>query len=533
MNELDTIEGAVIFGFCECYIRLDPGVRVHFPSGCVFSSKYEYPGRYTRWDIGFTKPPLRLEGWGRRFAVTALNGRGKVLLAAVAPVVKTLEAVTPGSVTLTESRLEATIKEPEQRVQEEERSRQPSIFSVVRGIRALFQSDRDEFLGLSGSFGYDLAFQFEPIKQSIHREASQRDIVLYIPDEIVVTDRGANVAWRHSYEFGTTEGGSTEGLPRDFTPRAFTRAEGIESSCDHEPGEYAAKVKLAQEKFKKGDLFEAVLSQTFTEPCKSTPSALFKMLQVRNPAPFGFLINIGEDEYLVGASPEMYVRVTGKRVETCPISGTIKRGKTPIEDAENIRTLLNSHKDESELTMCTDVDRNDKSRICVPGSVAVIGRRQIEKYSRLIHTVDHVEGTLKEGMDSLDAFLAHTWAVTVTGAPKVWAMQFLEDHEKSHRKWYAGSVGLIGFDGNMNTGLTLRTVHIQKGIATVRAGATLLYHSVPEDEEEETRVKASAFLGALREVGSVPRPVSPSPSRGETMPGRGVRMVMVDHQVRS
>ncbi len=113
--------------------------------------------------------------------------------------------------------------------------------------------------------------------------------------------------------------------------------------------------------------------------------------------------------------------------------------------------------------MCTDVDRNDKSRICVPGSVRVIGRRQIEMYSRLIHTVDHVEGRLRPGFDALDAFLAHTWAVTVTGAPKAWAMQFIEDHERSPRAWYGGAVGLLGFDGNLNTGLTLRTIRVKDG----------------------------------------------------------------------
>ena len=113
-------------------------------------------------------------------------------------------------------------------------------------------------------------------------------------------------------------------------------------------------------------------------------------------------------------------RIEGKmRVETCPISGTIERGADALEDAVQVRTLLGSKKDESELTMCTDVDRNDKSRICAPGSVKVIGRRQIEMYSKLIHTVDHVEGYLREGFDALDAFLCHTWAVTVTGAPKV------------------------------------------------------------------------------------------------------------------
>ena len=148
-------------------------------------------------------------------------------------------------------------------------------------------------------------------------------------------------------------------------------------------------------------MFEAVLSQTFRERSTSTPSELFKLLRARNPSPYGFLINLGgsPQEYLVGASPEMFVRCestsNGIRVETCPISGTIARGKDALEDAAAIREILASAKEESELTMCTDVDRNDKSRICVPGSVRVLGRRQIEMYSRLIHTVDHVEGCVR------------------------------------------------------------------------------------------------------------------------------------------
>src|SRR4029453_12802540 len=159
-----------------------------------------------------------------------------------------------------------------------------------------------------------------------------------------------------------------------------------------------------------------------------------------------------------------------------------------------------SGKDESELTMCTDVDRNDKSRICVPGSVRVIGRRQIEMYARLIHPVDPGEGRLRPEFDALDAFLAHAWAVTVTGAPKAWAMQFIEDHERSSRAWYGGAVGLIGFDGSLNTGLTLRTIRIKNGTAEIRAGATLLYDSDPEAEEAETELKASAFLDAIRQA---------------------------------
>src|SRR5690606_12825912 len=199
----------------------------------------------------------------------------------------------------------------------------------------------------------------------------------------------------------------------------------------------------------------------------------------------------------------------------------------PVGDAEAIRTLLTSVKEESELTMCTDVDRNDKSRICVPGTVKVIGRRQIELYSRLIHTVDHIEGRLRPGFDALDAFLTHMWAVTVTGAPKTWAMQFIEDHEATTRRWYGGAIGFIGFDGSMNTGLTLRTAQIRDGVAAVRAGATLLFDSDPEAEERETELKASALLGALAAVGQ-PETVTEEPPREQ--PGLGMKVLLVDHE---
>ena len=265
-------------------------------------------------------------------------------------------------------------------------------------------------------------------------------------------------------------------------------------------------------------------------------------LRIRNPSPYMFVINLGLGEHLVGASPEMFVRcedtATGIRVETCPISGTIKRGVDALEDAERIKEILTNKKEESELTMCTDVDRNDKSRICIPGSVRVIGRRQIEKYSALIHTVDHVEGYLRDGYDALDAFLCHTWAVTVTGAPKPWAIQFVENNEETERKWYAGAVGLVGFDGHLNTGLTLRTIHIQNGVASVRAGATLLYDSDPISEEKETELKASAFRDAIlkpRDDGSGGGIGSGSSGSSLEGPlalatGLGKRVLLVDHQ---
>src|SRR5262245_33052239 len=491
--------------------------------GVVLASSYEYPGRYTRWDMGFVDPPLALTARDRTFRLEALNARGRVLLPALTGVLGPLPAVA--RITATDEVIVGTIITPSGRFAEEDRSRQPSIFSIVRALVDVFAHPDEPHLGLYGAFGYDLAFQFEPLRLELERPHDQRGRVLYPPDEIVIVGHRRERATRRRYDFIAGEQ-STAGIDRDGVERAFAGAPSVPRPCDHAPGEYAALVRTAREAFKRGDLFEVVPGQMFFEPCPAPPSEIFRRLRERNPSPYGFLLSLGAAEYLIGASPEMYVRVEGDRVETCPISGTIARGRDPIADAAQIRTLLTSAKDESELTMCTDVDRNDKSRICVPGSVRVIGRRQIEIYSRLIHTVDHVEGRLRPSFDALDAFLAHAWAVTVTGAPKAWAMQFIEDHERSARAWYGGAVGVVGFDGNMNTGLTLRTIRVHDGVAEVRAGATLLYDSDPDAEERETHTKASALLDAIRRPRDVPlEPPTPAPQ-----PGAGRRVLLVDHQ---
>src|SRR6185436_9078757 len=206
-----------------------------------------------------------------------------------------------------------------------------------------------------------------------------------------------------------------------------------------------------------------------------------------------------------------------------PISGTARRTGDPIRDAESIRELLNSTKEESELTMCTDVDRNDKSRVCEPGSVKVIGRRVIESYAGLFHTVDHVEGFLKEGFDSLDAFLSHMWAVTVMGAPKKAAAQAIESLEKEARGWYGGAIGVLSLSGDINTGILIRTTYLRNGMATYPAGATILYDSVAEMEERETRLKATGFF---RLLGG--EPVKP-PVEVRESDGAGVRLLLVDN----
>ena len=491
--------------------------------GALFSSGCDVPGRYTRWDMGFVDPPLVLTARERSVRAEALNPRGRVLLDAIADGLDGHDHIA--ALTRDGDRLDLTVREGEGVFAEEDRSRQPSTFSVLRAVRDLFRAEDDRHLGLYGAFSYDLVRQFETIPQVLERPEDQRDFVLYLPDAITIVDHITGEAQHRAYDF-THAGATTIGLPRApvVDPWSADGAPDIAPASDHVGTAYADKVREAQRLFARGDLFEAVLSQTFAETCHEAPSTIFRRLQVANPSPYAALINLGAGEFLVAASPEMYVRVAKRRVETCPISGTIARGRDAVEDAERIRTLLNSAKDEAELTMCTDVDRNDKARICEPGSVRVIARRQIELYSRLIHTVDHVEGELRDGFDALDAFLTHMWAVTVTGAPKVWAMRFVERMEADARRWYGGAIGMIGFDGGMNTGLTLRTVRMQGGVAEVRAGATLLCDSVPEDEDAECGLKAAAMLAAIRGGKTSARSmVVPKPRTTR-------RVLLVDHE---
>jgi len=497
--------------------------RLDTRRGVLFSSSFEFPGRYTRWDMGFVDPPLSLTATGRNVTIEALNARGQVLIVPIAAALGALPELTidPSD----GGRIAGTIVEPREHFPEEQRSRQPSVFSVLRTLGDLFRSREDEHLGLYGAFGYDLVFQFEPVALRLQRLADQRDLVLYLPDEILIVDHMRQQSAVYRYDF-TANGASTADLPRDTPDAPYTIATAARPpESDHAPGEYAALVRRAKEAFLHGDLFEVVPGQLLADACADPPSTVFHRLRQANPAPYGALINLGDGEFLVSASPEMYVRVEGKRIETCPISGTIRRGRDAIEDADRILELLNSKKDESELTMCTDVDRNDKSRVCVAGSVKVIGRRQIEMYSRLIHTVDHVEGELRPEFDALDGFLSHAWAVTVTGAPKLWAIRWIEENERSSRRWYGGAIGRVTFDGNMNTGLTLRTTRMKDGIAEVRAGATLLFDSDPEAEEEETRLKAAALFTAIR--GGTHTAASEE-ARAPT--GRGRKVLLVDHE---
>lgn len=404
---------------------------------------------------------------------------------------------------------------------EEERSKQPSVFSILRALVTEFHNDKDSRIGLVGTFGYDLLFQFDPIQLKLPR-GERKDLHLFFCDEIYYMDRKKEIIERYQWDF-TLDEVSTASLPRtsaEIAPAADVEPGPVTS--DHTAEEYMANVEAVRGGMKQGDFYEVVLRRKFITPYSGSAADLFKKIQIASPSPYEFLMQFGEEQ-LVGASPEMFVRVEGRLVETCPISGTAKRTGDPLVDAENIRALLNSTKEESELTMCTDVDRNDKSRVCVAGSVEVIWRRLIESYAGLFHTVDHVVGQLEPRFDSLDAFLSHMWAVTVIGAPKKAAAQAVENLEKDARGWYGGAVGMLSLNGDINTGILIRTVYLKDGQASYPVGATLLYDSVPAAEEEETRIKATGFFRVMEGA------AKQTASSGRVQSGKGVKMLLVDN----
>lgn len=487
--------------------------------GLRLTCAMEYPGRYQKKNVAFINPPLMITSTQSTLTVEALNQRGKVLMPAIEAV------LSPHVCRLRNEPAVLHCEVPPQSAHdiiEEQRSKTAGVVPLLKHMLALFQHPGESMLGLYGAFAYDMAFQFDAIERHLSRDSQQRDLQFYLPDEVLTVDPVSGAGHLYQYDFIVTDASgrmeTTGGLRRETAkqvPAILTANPGgmeiikernedmsagsIDSSVDHDhsAADYQNVVKSALSEIAKGNLFEVVPSRTFTQPMRKKPSAVFQQLLLENPSPYAALINLGAGEFLVTASPEMFVRVNDKRVESCPISGTIKRGKTAIEDAEQIKRLLNSHKDEVELTMCTDVDRNDKNRVCEAGSVRLLGRRQVEMYSRLIHTVDHVEGQLRDDLDGLDALMSHCWAVTVTGAPKRSAMSFIEQHEQSARGWYGGCFGFLSANGDVDTGLTIRTIHVSNGLARVRAGATLLAHSSPAEEEAETRLKASALLSML------------------------------------
>ncbi len=262
------------------------------------------------------------------------------------------------------------------------------------------------------------------------------------------------------------------------------------------PAAFGRMVERTLEYIRAGDIIQAVLSQRFVRPTAAGPLAIYRALRHINPSPYMFLLALG-DFHLVGASPEMLVRVEDGLVEVHPIAGTRPRGVTPEEDAVLEAELRSDEKERAEHIMLVDLARNDVGRVGVPGTVQVSQLMEVERYSHVMHLVSHVTAQLRPDRTPFDALRSCFPAGTLSGAPKVRAMEIISELEPDRRGPYGGAVGYVGFNGNLDTAITIRTVVLKDGRAYVQAGAGIVADSKPEAEYVETVNKARALLWAI------------------------------------
>ncbi len=465
---------------------------------------------YGRYSLAVVDAPVMVEGKDEAFSIRALNPWGQPILDRLQPE----DFSCSRDVRRTGPSLVGTVPCERRPVAEDERLQLNNISQVIRHLLRTFHCE-DRFLGLYGAFAYDFVRLFEPLPNT-PPPISTQDFRLFLPDVLLFYDHLRERAFLHLYDFGDMAKPALEvvhdrlieldTLPPEspMAPR-IRMPHKLQSDTGREA--YMAAVEDAREQMRQGEFFEVVLSHSFTGIYYRSPLELYQRFREINPSPYQFYVNYG-DEALVGASPEMFVRVENGVVQARPISGTVPRGMDSLSDYHNMMRLLNSEKEKSELDMLIDLARNDISRVCEPG-VSVSDYRYVEKYSRVMHTVAHVEGQLSPGLTAFDAFIASLNAGTLTGAPKAAAMTYIDRHEQTRRGYYGGNVGYFTFSGQLDTGIIIRTAHLVRRQheedeeaydVQVRAGATLLYDSEPNAEYTETEAKARALLEALDSV---------------------------------
>jgi anthranilate synthase component 1 len=391
-------------------------------------------------------------------------------------------------------------------------------------IRCYHDAALPRFLGGAvGYIGYDCVDAFEPRLGDLFRSSPKPGLDLpraafFIARNLVVFDHlrrralvivnasigadGPDAAYRRAT---ARIGELVDRLRAPAAPAVMTgakrkQAAEVTSNCRRD--EFVAAVEKAKSYIAAGDAFQVVLSQRFQRPVSAAPFDVYRALRAVNPSPYMFYLNFPAKENMraftiAGSSPEVMVRLENGRITLRPIAGTRPRGRTPEEDFALEKELLADAKELAEHIMLVDLGRNDVGRVAAPGSVKVDELMCIERYSHVMHIVSNVTGELAKGSDAYDVIRAAFPAGTVSGAPKIRAMEIIHELEPTARVSYAGAVGYIGFDGNSDTAIVLRTIVMQDGIAYVQAGAGIVYDSVPDREFEETVNKARGMMAAL------------------------------------
>jgi anthranilate synthase component 1 len=382
--------------------------------------------------------------------------------------------------------------------------------------------------GIVGYFSYDIVRQIEKLPNRPETGLGVSDAVFVLTRSLVIldnlygrarvvvsvpVDKGSSDAeLRSRYDRAIVE--LDEVLARLREPARLgsiapdSSATPVEGRSTYERADFMKHVDRIKEYIRAGDCFQALLSRRIDVPLDFDPADLYRALRAINPSPYMYHLVLDGVE-IVGSSPELLVRVSDNRITLRPIAGTRPRGKTPEEDVRLAAELLADEKERAEHVMLVDLGRNDVGRVAKYGTVKVTELMKIEKYSHVLHIVSQVEGELNDGLSALDVFRATFPAGTMTGAPKIRAMEIIDELEPVARGPYAGAIGYIGAGGKrMDLAITIRTCVIANGSASVQAGAGIVADSVPEREWDETRSKAQALLSAIASVRRPPQPAA-------------------------
>ncbi|GAA4716825.1 anthranilate synthase component I [Phytohabitans rumicis] len=372
--------------------------------------------------------------------------------------------------------------------------------------------------GMVGYLGYDLVRRFERLPTLAEDDIGLPELGMMLATDLVVLDHyeGAailvanaiiddqgSVAAAYHHAIGRLDA-MTTALSRPIPPMISTvdRAPLGEIVSRTEPGAYPKAVEAAKEAIRAGECFQIVVAQRFERATTADPLDVYRVLRTTNPSPYMYLLRF-DDFDIVGSSPEAHLKVTGGPRETArrallhPIAGTRPRGGTPEQDAGLAAELITDPKERAEHVMLVDLGRNDLGRVCRPGTVEVPEFATIERYSHVMHIVSTVVGELRDDQTAFDALAATFPAGTLSGAPKVRAMEIIEELEPTRRGLYGGTVGYFGFGGDMDMAIAIRTALIRGGRAYVQAGAGIVADSDPAAEERETQNKAAAVLAAI------------------------------------
>lgn len=387
-----------------------------------------------------------------------------------------------------------------------------AIEDYLAGYRAPELEELPPFIGGAvGLFGYDLVRWVEELPPPNTDDLGLPDMAFMVSDSIVIfdhlkhtilllanvlVDKGADVAKAYEAACGRVRS-LKELLSAPLSRTAINSRRPLgEPSSNFQRQEYEDAVTKVKEYIFAGDAFQTVPSQRFQVDVEVSPFGIYRGLRTVNPSPYMYYIAF-KDFSLVGSSPEPLVKVARGWVETRPIAGTRPRGATPEEDKNLAEDLLSDEKEKAEHIMLVDLGRNDLGRVCVPGTVEVVDLMRIEYYSHVMHIVSVVVGKLREGLKATDALKAAFPAGTVSGAPKIRAMEIIDELEPTKRGPYAGAIGYLSFNGDLDTCICIRTIVIKGKTAYVQAGGGIVADSVPASEYEETRNKARALFAAI------------------------------------